>query len=82
MREPIVPLVGGLPQAGDFGMDVLLEDFVIQLVDTDTGLLGNRHEAVHNAGLLGVLDHVGPPIDVVGVELQAEEVVGRSTDEK
>ena len=80
MRDPVVPLVRALPQAGDFGVDVLGQDLVVQLVDADAGLLGNRHEAVDDLGLLGVLDHVAPPIHVVGVELQAEEVVGRRSD--
>ena len=48
-----VPLVGGLPDAGDGGMQVLRDHFVVQRLDPEAGSVAEGDEAVVDDRLRG-----------------------------
>src|SRR6476619_5997996 len=63
----VVPAIRGLPDAGDTRLQMLRDDLVEDVVNTQARLIRNSDEAVHDKRLGKACDDVVPPVDIGGV---------------
>ena len=74
----LVPLFGGFPGDGEVGMELFGDEVLVELVEAESGLVGDGDEAVldFECGL----DDVLPPGDVDGMDFECHEVAGGGGD--